>query len=155
MLGLSHPSPYDAVDLSNNVVMFDVPPPEVQDPPPLQNDKLSISVIAELSCGTNTQAESHLFEMDLRIRNDQCSPDKHTTPTCEIPDSGTQTLSSTSHCMPENLSEVPAIDKLPDNQVPGSVSGHVIGPGAPTSVEGHIELDRGPRDRAREERHKS
>ena len=27
MLGLSHPSPYDAVDLSNNVVMFDIPPP--------------------------------------------------------------------------------------------------------------------------------
>ena len=66
MIGLSHPSPYDAVDLSNNVVMFDIPPPlqcaapstnlkelleiasgqlryyryqpfaEVQDPPPLQ-----------------------------------------------------------------------------------------------------------------------
>ena len=80
MHDLSHPSPYDAVDL-NNVVMFDVPPPEVQDPPPLQiNNKLPSSDIAELSCGeTNTQTEkSHLFEMDLRIRGDQCSPDKHT-----------------------------------------------------------------------------
>ena len=76
----------DAVDL-NNVVMFDAPP-EGQDTPPLQiNDKLPISVIAELSCGTNTQAESHLFEMDLRNKNDQCSQDKHTDsaaprPTC-------------------------------------------------------------------------
>ena len=80
-------SPYDAVDL-NNVVMFHVPPIQI-------NDKLPISVIAELPCGgTNTQAENHLFEMDLRIGGDQCSPDKHTTPTC------------TSHCMPDNLSEV-------------------------------------------------
>jgi hypothetical protein len=80
-------SPYDAVDL-NNVVMSDVPPIQI-------NNKLPISVIAELHCGeTNTQAKNHLFEMDLRIRSDQCSPDKHTTPTC------------TSHCMPDNLSEV-------------------------------------------------
>ena len=68
--------------------MFHVPPIQI-------NDKLPISVIAELPCGgTNTQAENHLFEMDLRIGGDQCSPDKHTTPTC------------TSHCMPDNLSEV-------------------------------------------------
>ena len=52
--------------------------------------------------------------MDLRediqtmFRGDQRLPDKHTTPTCQILDSGTQTLSSTSHCMPENLLEVPS-----------------------------------------------
>ena len=109
MHGLSHPSPYvnDAVDLSNNVVMFDGPPPvqgavsstnlkelleiasgqlrysrnqlfpEVQDPPPLQinrvkqeldehNNKLSISGIAELSCGEINIAKynwTYLFEM--------------------------------------------------------------------------------------------
>ena len=69
MKDLFRPPPYDAVDHNN--VMFDVP------------------------CGgTNTQAENHLFEMDLRIRSDRCSQDIHTTTTC------------TSHCMPDNLSEV-------------------------------------------------
>ena len=39
--------------------------------------------------------------------------------------------------------------KLPHNQAPGSVTGHVIGPGDPIGVEGHTGLDRGPPDRAR------
>ena len=64
--------------------------------------------------GTQDAMPHGLFEIDLRedietmFIGDQRLPDKHTTPTCQILDSGTQTLSSTSHCMPENLLEVPS-----------------------------------------------